>query len=117
MIEASIEKVWGLVRPGTFSWWGLMESSTAAESDAVGATSVQTYKDGSKLTVKLLEMSVPGSKKQETPRAEFAAILRAAELSPAPSTVLSRTTDWRLACLGPGPLLDVGAGSVGKDKE
>jgi hypothetical protein len=58
VIEAPIFKVWALIRPGSFDWWNLIESSTADPNDAVGATSVQTYKDGSKLTVKLLEMSV-----------------------------------------------------------
>jgi len=92
VIEASIEKVWGLVRPASFAWWGLMESSTAGESDAVGATSVQTYKDGSKLTVKLLEMSV------QTCARALARSIEGCPSEPSEHTALCvSTTDWRLA--------------------
>ena len=58
MIEATINKVWNQIRPSTFAWWKLVQSSSAEEGAPVGATSVQTYADGSKWTIKLLEMSV-----------------------------------------------------------
>lgn len=51
-------QVWAQVRPATFAWWKVIRSSSAAEGAPVGATSVQDYLDGSKWTVKLLEMSV-----------------------------------------------------------
>ena len=107
MIEAPISKVWALIRPGTFEWWNLIESSTADPNSAVGATSVQTYRDGSKLTVKLLEMSVsiPQPFHAHLACAESGEQTRSAQLGP---------TNLRVRLTGSGSLSHLGNRRVGE---
>lgn len=107
MIEAPISKVWALIRPGTFEWWNLIESSTADPNSAVGATSVQTYRDGSKLTVKLLEMSVsiPQPFHAHLACAESGEQTRCAQLGP---------TNLRVRLTGSGSLSHLGNRRVGE---
>eukprot|EP00292_Cryptomonas_paramecium_P024198 CAMPEP_0113661852 /NCGR_PEP_ID=MMETSP0038_2-20120614/221_1 /TAXON_ID=2898 /ORGANISM="Cryptomonas paramecium" /LENGTH=143 /DNA_ID=CAMNT_0000576623 /DNA_START=49 /DNA_END=480 /DNA_ORIENTATION=+ /assembly_acc=CAM_ASM_000170 len=58
VVPAPVSTVWKKIRAMDFKWWSLVAATSCESSvDQVGSIHVISYKDGSKWTVKLSELS------------------------------------------------------------